>query len=152
MLQFVADMLKSYLTLILTFWPGDLKSPKYYQKKKNSGEITQKRGITLVSSFICYKSFFCLPDLDIDTMTLKLPFIIKIVIGARIIHWSYMYVILYRRLNSRRFISIWTISLWISYCMPYYVSIIIMYIYLKPFVHSTHKWFNLIILLYKWIY
>ena len=39
--------------------------------------------------------------------------------------FSYMYVSLYRRLNSRRFIFIWTISLWLSYCMPYYVSTII---------------------------
>ena len=52
---------------------------KILPEKDFSGKITRKRGITLVSSFICYKSYFCLPDLEIDAMTLKLPFIIKIV-------------------------------------------------------------------------
>ena len=39
-----------------------------------SGKITRKRGIALVSSFICYKSYFFLPDPEIDAMTLKITF------------------------------------------------------------------------------
>ena len=68
-------MLKSYLTLKLTFSPrGSSKIVKILPEKDFLIKITRKRGITLVSSFICWKPYFRLPDLEIDTMTLKITF------------------------------------------------------------------------------
>ena len=44
MLQFIADMLKSYLTLKLTFWPGgSSKITKILPEKDFSGKITRKK-------------------------------------------------------------------------------------------------------------
>ena len=75
MLQFVAYMLKSYLTLKLTFWAkGSSEITKILPEKNFSGKITWNSGITLVSSIICYKSYFRLPDFEIDAMTKKMSF------------------------------------------------------------------------------
>ena len=78
--QFVAYMLKSYLTLKLTSWPeGSSKIAKILSEKYFSDKITRQRGITLVLALFVRNHIFAYLTLKLTQWPWKLPFIIKIV-------------------------------------------------------------------------